>query len=194
MKRSTFGGLAAVAAIATLGAAPAAGATVTFVKDTYTLSGANMSGFFGSVTASGSYGVTYQSNGKDYLFGNLTWIETFGGGSPVYTYNFSWSCLSITPHCGHPPVYSQVPGLESFTVSPNIDTSAFYYPSSMVPVSFEDVTYLYTGYGTLSETITRGSVTPEPTAWALMLLGIGGVGAGLRGRGRSRISAPSINA
>jgi hypothetical protein len=156
-----------------------AAAAVTFVRDTYTLSGDSM----GGAQASGSYGVTYYSNGKDYLFGDLTVDEEFVGG-PSYTYSFNYNCLSTTPNCGVVVDDSQIPGLGSVAVALNIDSYAFNYPSSIVPTSFQDGIYDYSGQGTLTETIAMGAA-PEAGAWVLLLFGIGATGAALRAKRRS---------
>ncbi len=182
---------------------------ITMVTQTYTIADASMGGWpFGGATVSGSYGYVYYSNGVDYRFGDLTVVEDEQGAD--YTYHFDYDCDTLTPQCGVEPVASQIsPG---FNVSLSIDSYALNGDLSVVPVSFEDFIYDYTGYGTLSTSSTSGMVpgpdddtsnplfpdggsssappVPEPSTWAMMLAGFGGLGfAALRRRRASAARA-----
>jgi hypothetical protein len=168
-----------VGAVLALAVSASSAQAVTFIKDTFTLSDDHMSDPLSSSSASGSYGVIFYSNGKDYLFGHLT-VDELVQGTP-YTYHIDYNCLSTVLHCGHPAVPSQVPGGSGFNVQLNIDTFAYHGNPSTVPTSFSDFIYESSGEGTLNEEITRGKV-PEPATWALMLIGAGAVGWALRRR------------
>ena len=162
---------------------------ITKVTDTYTLSDANLGGWpFAGATASGTYGISYYSNGQDYLFGDLTVEENVQG--TIYTYNFDYNCNSLTPHCGKEPVASQINS--GFNVALNIDSYALNGSSSVVPVSFEDFVYDSTGYGTLSEVVTNGIVTPgvpEPSTWAMLIVGFASIALAGHRRAKPRLSS-----
>lgn len=175
---------AALAAALMAAASPALALTV--VTDTYTLSGDTMGGTFSSVTASGDYGYRYVSNGKTYRFGDLTVNEEVSGYS--FTYGFSYDCLSITPHCGTEPVYSQFPGGGSFAVQLTIDSYALMGARSVVPTSFTDFLFDSSGSGTLSYQQTVSSA-PEPGDWVLMLGGTAITATAMRRRRR----APAVS-
>lgn len=175
---------------------------ITMVTQTYTIADASMGGWpFGGATVSGSYGYIYYSNGVDYRFGDLTVEEDVQGTD--YTYDFDYDCDSLTPQCGTAPVPSQINS--AFNVALSIDSYALNGDSSVVPVSFEDFVYDYSGSGTLSYTSTSGMVpapdddtsnplypdggssttpaVPEASTWAMMMAGFGGLGfAALRRR------------
>jgi len=165
-------------------------ATVTYTETLYTLTGDSNGGEFGSATISGTEGYLYASDGKDYIEQNITVNENVGGDG--YSYSFSQNCLSILPGCGlnDSNVKSQIPGLETINVSFNIDFYALSGASSVVPTGFSDGVYIYSGSGTLTQTTVTGVLSaPEPGTWALMLMGVGAIGVGLRAHRRQARAA-----
>ena len=182
---------------------------ITMVTQTYTIADASMGGWpFGGATVSGTYGYVYYSNGVDYRFGDLTVEEDVQG--TTYTYNFDYDCDTLIPQCGTAPVASQIS--PEFNVGLVINSYALNGNSSVVPVSFEDFVYDFTGSGTLSFASTQGMVpgpdddtsnsilpdagsttttVPEPSTWTMMLAGFGGLGlAALRRRRASAGAGP----
>lgn len=187
-----FRKLAAGLGVATAIAATATGAhALTYVEDLYTLTGAEMSGSFTSVTAGGTDAIRYYSNGQDYIYQNITVTEYFPDG-PTYTYNLSQNCNSLAPNCGLnvDNVYSQYPGGGSFPVQLSIDFYALNGSNSVVPVSFTDFVFDASGSGDLSYVRFSGSSAPEPAAWALLLAGLFGLGGALR-RARRTATLPT---
>ena len=165
----------------------AASANVTEIRDIYTLSGGSMGGTFGGVTASGDFGVDYYSNGKDYLFADVTASENIGG--TTYTYNFNYKCYSLSPGCNSQ--LEQPSQLDaSFDAVLTVDTYAYSGNPSTVPISFSDFIYVYSGSGTLNYEVVRTSATPLPLTLPLFTTGLGALG--LLGWRRKRKSGAAI--
>ncbi len=132
-------GVASIA-LSMLASVTAASANVTKIEDIYTLTGGVMGGTFSGATASGNFGVDYYSNGKDYLFANVTVKENVSGTG--YTYNFNYNCYSLTPGCNSQfEAPSEYPGASGFNAVLTIDTYAYTGNPSIVPLSFSDFVF-----------------------------------------------------
>jgi hypothetical protein len=168
-------GLAASAACAVaLTASAALGATYTLGDDT-------MTGIFGKVTATGT--ITVES-------GSLT-TYSFTVDEGPYTYTFT-NATGLTQPSQQPAIPCVTMGCspgETFTPGPatfELDSVS----AGPVGTSFEDDGEIFTGEGelTVSATPPPPSGAPEPSAWALMLAGLGAMGSALRTR---RVAATS---
>jgi hypothetical protein len=76
---------------------------------------------------------------------------------------------------------------DSFTISPS-STATFIGFTSTTPITSVSVDYPNSYAFDLTSVSVLGSV-PEPASWALMLIGIGGLGAAMRNRRRSPAAA-----
>lgn len=90
-------------------------------------------------------------------------------------------------------------GTGSSSTSSQVAASVAFFPPDNGPITFNSVTSSFTinvlpqtatvdGSGILY-TLFSAAAVPEPSSWALMLIGFGGLGAALRARRRSSLAA-----
>jgi hypothetical protein len=167
----------ATAAVAFTLAAGAASATVTVI----TLTDPNpMTGTFGSATMTGEMTI----NSKTGETFDYTIVEDNGGTDYTYTFN---SLSDSGEPSQIPPSPCIIAGCTGPTPNGPVDFSLPYDYEEPIPLGggiatlqFRDGVYDYAGYGIQTEVVTSGS--PEPAAWAMLLLGLGAVGAAMRAR------------
>ncbi len=181
---------AAVLAMMTMAARADA---MTVFTTTFTISGDSNSDALGTSSISGAYGTQFFSNGVDVIFSTIQVNVSDQGEN--HSYDFSYHCRVGTPGCTTAPtVFSQysAPGASNFAVKYTINEGELppcLFPklgqttscSGEVHTSVSDFVFVTSGRGFLTETNSFKSV-PEPAAWALMLMGFGGLGAMLRRR------------
>jgi hypothetical protein len=148
----------------------------------WTLSDDTNTGADNSATASGTF-----TTGAHFDTSDITVVEN-PGSSESYTYTFTgpydgpgWTQLSQMPPpaciiepCDFPPTYA------GFSLG-------YFSGPGPVGTGFEDTGQIATGVGTL----TAVTALPEPATWAVMLLGVGMVGAGLRRAWRKDETEPA---
>jgi hypothetical protein len=117
-----------------------------------------------------------------------TFVYTSGGSEMPATYQSDGGVGEIT---GSDTAFFNVGGANTLTVLVNATYDGIYDASTPDGLIHGD--FKYTGFGATSITVsyapTTGAATPEPATWALMLVGLGGLGAVLRRSRRSRTMA-----
>ncbi len=158
----------------------AAGATQAATKIVITLTDDQMSGTFGSAVQSGETTIIF---GHPETW-NYTIVENLGGSQ--YTYSYTNTSGNSAP--------SQVPSTPCIIagctgpVENGPTEFSLPYPyeepipfgGGLATTQFRDGVYDYSGFGIQTEVIT--STAPEPQTWALLLTGVGVIGAALRFR------------
>jgi hypothetical protein len=193
---------AALAAGMLMLAASAAQATVTVHETLFTVGdsqGSQGGVQLSSGSISGTFGTKTFSNQSQVLeFSTLT-VDSSDQGQNL-SYDFSYNCESLTPHCGHPIVQSQADGAAAddfvtFTLNtselPGAAFPTLGHPTSVsgnIDFGIDDFVFISTGKVFVTETFSVFDGAPEPADWALMLMGFGGLGVVLRHR-RTPITA-----
>lgn len=144
---------------------------------------------------------TSQKGGLFFLSGSQTFMDDAAG----FTNGFSLEYVSLSQP-GSVSVYSGLDGtgtlLASIALSPNAGScpgySAGFCPFSPVGVNFSGTAQSIAFGGVANQIVfddvTFGSATvgggaPEPSTWAMMLLGVGGVGVAMRARRKRALAA-----
>jgi hypothetical protein len=135
-----------------------------------------------SHTTNTAYGTDFLSLENESI-GVQTQFETAG----VSAFGFSYGAF-VTDADSADAVVTLNTG-ESFLITPS-STPGFIGFSDSSPITSLSISYP-TGYGLDVLSVSTTSAAPEPAAWALMLLGIGGVGLALR---RHRKGAQGLSA
>ena len=157
-----------------------------------------------------AYGGTYDGAGSPATFtapGSTTFDPYFdltvSGSTITYTYlsDTTWSSSAVSLDSGGlyvdngSVVYSAggEPAITSVTLDPSsilgasgFNASDITFNSTGVAVTWMNLTF---AAGDTVVLDVNGSSVPEPATWALMLVGLGGLGASLRARRRSAVSA-----
>lgn len=156
----------------------------------------------GTITTDGSTGVigagnitawnlNVAGNGASTVLNNGN-SNVFGSGGALsatltqLSFNFS---DSIPSYLLFQVNYSS--GTQYFcAASTPFSSTPCYQGLSAVPVSYNDPSAQYSGQGSegfLSGSYTIGTAVPEPATWAMMLVGFGMIGFGLRSRRRQSV-------
>ena len=193
--KGLIGGLCAVAATALLGAAGAASAATPVTW--------NVTGVFND---GGALSGTFTMNEYDFLLNDFSLTTTAGSLEPGFTYTKATSYFSNTN-----PTYAPTPIYIDFAPQYFADLHIQFAndlgvaaPTDLIIGGYQGpsfecqnswscpnpgsvgyaVRYLVSGQATLA-----GAVVPEPASWAVMMLGLGGIGAALRTRRRHQTAA-----
>ena len=178
MKFRAMIGAALALGVTTLGASSANAVIIQYTMSDFTLTGT-----FGTATASGIFTTGEKKQSQETSA--VTVVETQpvappGTGVTNYTYNLS----GPVDGPGWGPIPSQQPpSCFFFCVNPAPATfhlDVINVGPKNTSASFLDDVYLYTGFGTVTSRILPS--VPEPSTWAMMLVGAFGLGATLRRR------------
>jgi hypothetical protein len=163
--------------IAALAAAYALAAGAASATTVITLTDGQLSGTFGSATMNGE--MTLSKSGETF---DYTIVEDNGGTD--YTYDFNSLSDSGEPS-QIPPTPCIIAGCTGPTPNGPVEFSLPFDFEEPIPLGggvatlqFRDGVYDYSGTGIQTEVVTPDA--PEPATWAIMLLGVGMTGAGLR--------------
>jgi hypothetical protein len=153
--------------------------------------------FAPALVLSGNYeiifGTTTDPLGSTYPIGPLSNVETFfdgslPAGSGAGIYSISGASYTYNPADGN--LVMEVIATNQANV-PNGDGNGFFEDDTTGTVMTR--AYELIGQGGVNDNfglVTEFGAVPEPAAWALMLAGIAGLGAALRGR-RKALTAPA---